>query len=56
MFFPFLTTMLLVPYLRNYCLVQGYEDKHPSFLLKSVTVLAVTFRSLINLGLILELV
>lgn len=33
-FFPFLATMLLVLYLRNHCLVQGYEDIHPSFLLR----------------------
>lgn len=33
-FFPFLTTMLLVLYLRNHCLVQGYEDIPPSFLLR----------------------
>ena len=34
MFFPFLTIMLLVPYLRNHCQVQGYEAIHPSFLLR----------------------
>ena len=51
-FFPLLTAMLLVPYLTNHCLVQGYEDIHP-FSSKGVTILAVTFRSLINLGLIL---
>ena len=33
-FFPLLTAMLLVPYLTNHCLVQGYEDIHPSFLLR----------------------